>query len=84
MKGWTKPMEDNIFTMGKKSLTLDDYLCYDSESRGNLGEQLPVTVYRMLEYSLREELVERFDKQTQIEVFRGALRRRPFPRLSLL
>ena len=70
--------------MGKKSLTLDDYLCYDSESRGNLGEQLPVTVYRMLEYSLREELVERFDKQTQIEVFRGALRRRPFPRLSLL
>ena len=38
MKRWTKPMEDNIFTMGKKSLTLDDYLCYDSESRSNLGD----------------------------------------------
>ena len=68
-------MEENIFMAGKKSLTLDDYLCYDSESRGNLGEQLPVTVYRMLEYSLREDLVERFGKETQIEIFRSAGRR---------
>ena len=74
MKGW-KNMEENIFMADKKPLTLDDYLCYDSESRGNLGEQLPVAVYRMLEYSIREELVERFDKETQIEVFRSAGRR---------
>ena len=74
MKG-RKNVKDNIFMADQKPLTLDDYLCYDSKSRGNLGEQLPVAVYRMLEYSIREELVERFDKQTQIAVFRSAGRR---------
>ena len=68
-------MEDNIFMAQRKPLTLDDYLHYDSESRGNLGENLPVTVYRMLEYSMREELASRFGKEAQIEVFRGAGRR---------
>lgn len=68
-------MDQNIFLAERKPLTLDDYLRYDSASRGNLGEELPVVVYRMLEYALKEELVQRFDKQTQIEVFRGAGKR---------
>lgn len=68
-------MDQNIFLAERKPLTLDDYLRYDSASRGNLGEELPVVVYRMLEYALKEELVQRFNKQTQIEVFRGAGKR---------
>ena len=68
-------MEQNIFMAERKPIQLDDYLRYDSASRGNLGAELPVMVYRMLEYALREELVQRFDKQTQIEAFRGAGRR---------
>lgn len=68
-------MEENIFRTERKPLTLDDYLRYDAASRGNLGSQLPVMVYRMLEYSLREELVERFGKEAQIEAFRSAGRR---------
>lgn len=63
---------DNIFMADRKSISLEDYLRYDSSSRGNLGAELPVTVYRMLEYSLREELVHEFGKEKQIEVFRGA------------
>lgn len=29
-------------------------------------------VYRMLEYSLKDELVQRFGKETQVEIFRSA------------
>ena len=65
-------MEGNIFTMDRKPLTLEDYLRYDESSRGNLGAELPVIVYRMLEYSLREELVRRFGRESQIDIFRSA------------
>ena len=37
-----------------------EYLKYDENSRGNLGEELPVLVYRLLEYSLKEELIRRY------------------------
>lgn len=50
----------------------EDYLKYDEQSRGNLGDELPVLVYRMLEYSLKDELVRRFGKETQVEIFRSA------------
>lgn len=58
--------------MDHKPLTLEDYLRYDESSRGNLGAELPVIVYRMLEYSLREELVRRFGREDQIDIFRSA------------
>jgi len=63
---------ENIFMAERKPISLEDYLRYDSDSRGNLGVELPVTVYRMLEYSLREELVRRFGKEAQIDIFRSA------------
>lgn len=65
-------MENNIFFADKKPLRFEEYLKYDENSRGNLGEELPVLVYRMLEYSLKDELVQRFGKETQVEVFRSA------------
>ena len=68
-------MEENVFMTGGKVLTLEDYLQYDAGSRGNLGEELPVMVYRLLEYSLKEELRARFGKEEQIALFRGAGRR---------
>ena len=40
-----------------------------------LGDMLPVTVYRMLEYSIKEELVNNFGKEKQIEIFRKAGRK---------
>ncbi|MDD6661079.1 MAG: 4-vinyl reductase [Lachnospiraceae bacterium] len=65
-------MAKNIFMTESAPLGFEDYLRYDEESRGNLGDELPVLVYRMLEYSLKSELVKRFGKETQIEVFRSA------------
>ncbi len=65
-------MEDNIFFADKKPLRFEEYLRYDENSRGNLGEELPVLVYRMLEYSLKDELVQRYGKDTQVDIFRSA------------
>ena len=56
----------------KQPIRFEDYLQYNQDSRGNLGEELPVVVYRLLEYSLKEELVQRLGKEAQIEIFRSA------------
>ena len=52
----------------QKPLSFEQYLQYDEKSRSNLGETLPVLVYRMLEYSLKDELVSRLGKDAQIEI----------------
>lgn len=53
---------DNIFMADRKPIQFEEYLKYDENSRGNLGEELPVRVYRLLEYSLKEELLRRYGK----------------------
>ena len=65
-------MEDNIFLAAMKPITFSEYLQYDPNSRSNLGAELPVMVYRMLEFSLKEELRQRFGRETQIDIFRSA------------
>ena len=64
--------EKNIFLENQPRLGLEDYLEYNCAERGNLGEEIPVFVYRLLEYSLKEELVEKYGKDVQIEIFRKA------------
>ena len=68
-------MIENIFMKEQKEITFEEYLQYDENSRGNLGGELPVIVYRLLEYSLKDELVKRYGKEEQIEVFRSAGRK---------
>lgn len=63
---------ENIFLADKKPISLGEYLQYAQNSRGNLGDELPVMVYRMLEYSMKDELIRRFGKETQIDIFRQA------------
>ena len=65
-------MGNNIFMTDRLPIRFEEYLQYDENSRENLGQELPVLVYRMLEYSLKEELCRRFGKETQMEVFRSA------------
>lgn len=65
-------MENNIFMADRKPISFEEYLQYDEKSRGNLGEELPVMVYRMLEYSLKEELCRRYGKDVQVDIFRSA------------
>lgn len=64
--------EENIFLANQPKITLEDYLEYNSLGRGNLGEDIPVFVYRMLEYSLKEILAEEYGKEAQVELFRKA------------
>ena len=65
-------MAENVFLADSKPLTLMDCLKYDPTSRGNLGSELPVMVYRMLEFSLKDELIRRYGKEEQIDIFRHA------------
>lgn len=65
-------MAENVFLADSKPLTLMDYVKYDPTSRGNLGSELPVMVYRMLEFSLKDELIRRYGKEEQIDIFRHA------------
>ena len=65
-------MGSNIFLEDIKEIQFEDYFKYDTNSRGNLGDELPVMVYRLLEYSLKEELKNRFGKEAQIDIFRSA------------
>ena len=62
-------MAYNIFFENKKTTSLNDYLNYNQNSRENLGADLPVLVYRMLEYSMKEELRKRFGRDEQIDIF---------------
>lgn len=68
-------MTDNIFMMGAGESTLEDYLSFDKNSRENLGAELPVQIYRLLEYSLKDELCSRYGKETQVDIFRAAGRK---------
>ena len=61
-------MAYNIFFENKKTTSLNDYLNYNQNSRENLGADLPVLVYRMLEYSMKEELRKRFGRDEQIDI----------------
>lgn len=68
-------MDENIFMKEKKPISFEDYLEYDENSRGNLGGELPVIVYRLLEYSIKDELAVRYGRAEQVEIFRNAGRK---------
>jgi len=68
-------VNDNIFLKNRKKLTLKDYMNFNKDDRGNLGDSIPVAVYRLMEYSLREELREELGKDEQIRLFRAAGKR---------
>lgn len=42
------------------------------KGRPNLGKACPVAVYRLLQYTLRDELIRQFDVQKGIEIFVNA------------
>lgn len=43
-----------------------------SEGRQNLGESMPVFVYRLFQFTMKDELVKQFGKEKTIEIFRNA------------
>ena len=65
-------MRENVFLDDKKPYQLEDYMNYSQSSRGNLGEMLPVQVYRLLEYSIRDQILKKYGREEQIQIFRDA------------
>ena len=65
-------MNYNVFMEDQKPLSFEKYLQYDEKAAAISGKLLPVLVYRMLEYSLKDELVSRLGKDAQIDIFRKA------------
>lgn len=65
---------DNIFK--RKTEELEeiswDALLGVEEGRQNLGKEMPVGVYRMFEYSIRDTLTKMFGKEKMIEILRMA------------
>lgn len=51
---------------------LADYMQDWANGRENMGDEIPVAVYRLMEYSLREELAEQFGREEQVRIFRNA------------
>lgn len=65
-------MEGNVFLQKSQKMSLADYMMQSTDERKNLGDEIPVQVYRLLEYSIREQLTEEFGKDEQIRIFRNA------------
>ncbi len=40
--------------------------------RKNLGEEMPVFVYRLFQFTIKDELAKRFGNETTVEIFRNA------------
>ena len=68
-------MKDNVFLEDQKKFGLADYMNFDINGREHMGSTVPLAVYRLLEYSVREELTERFGREIQADIFRCAGRR---------
>lgn len=43
--------------------------------RENLGEEMPVSVYRLFEFTMKDILIEKYGKEEAIEIFRSAGKR---------
>ena len=63
---------ENIFLADKKPISLENICSMLRTAAAIWGDELPVMVYRMLEYSMKDELIRRFGKETQIDIFRQA------------
>ena len=66
-------MQDNVFTQesARKGFSWDD-LGNIKEGRGNLGEEMPVVVYRLMQFTMRDVMVEEFGRQKADDFLRKA------------
>lgn len=65
-------MKRNAFSLPTYENNLNAFLGDYPNERLHLGEELPVFVYRLLQYSLKAELINRYGKDTAIDLFRSA------------
>ncbi len=65
-------MNNNIFLKNQKEPSLEDYMNFEPEGRGDLGGEIPVVMYRLLQYSMKAQLRESLGSQMQVELFQKA------------
>ena len=65
-------MDNNSFSILTYKNNLEAFLGDYPNERIHLGDNLPVFVYRLFQYSLKEELISLYGKEMAIELFRSS------------
>ena len=65
-------MGKSIFERKAPELTLENYVQLDAPGRENLGNMLPVFVYRLFQYTIKDELIKAYGEDRTIEIYRNA------------
>ena len=65
-------MSDNVFKKKAPVLTLENYVQVDAPGRENIGNMLPVFVYRLFQFTMRDELTREFGKEKTVDILRKA------------
>lgn len=61
-----------LFDMEEENKFSWDSIGSISEGRKNLGEDMPVLVYRLFQYTIKDELNNQLGKEKTVEIFRNA------------
>lgn len=64
-------MDKTCFSTPTYNDNLEAFLGDYPNERSHMGTELPVFVYRLFQYSLKEELISRYGKENAIELFRA-------------
>lgn len=65
-------MDKTNFSAPTYKNNLEAFLGNYPNERSHMGTDLPVFVYRLFQYSLKEELIARYGKRTAVELFRAS------------
>ena len=64
-------MDKTIFCTSTYATHLEAFLGDYPNERNHMGADIPVFVYRLFQYSLKEELISRYGKETAVDLFRA-------------
>ncbi|MEG2440804.1 MAG: V4R domain-containing protein, partial [Acetivibrio sp.] len=62
----------NIFSQEDENKFSWDSIGDVVEGRRNLGEDMPVFIYRLLQYTIKDEIAKRYGNEITIDIFRNA------------
>ncbi|WP_317366771.1 hypothetical protein [uncultured Tyzzerella sp.] len=62
----------NIFEEFDENKFLWDSIGDVIDGRKNLGEEMPVFIYRLFQFTIKDEIAKKFGNEATVEVFRNA------------
>lgn len=63
---------DHSFSSTAYTDNLESFLGDYSGARSHMGDDIPVFIYRLFQYSLKEELIAKYGKDAAVELFRAS------------